>query len=99
MNAGDAIVQDYLNRSKAVGTVLKEEAMKKRIAAYLMLVTGAVLMALFGYVSYGFMTSHPLFRWTIFVEPLIFSSVLFFTGVVLVLAGLVFMRKTAVVRE
>jgi|GEM_PF-3901279 len=67
--------------------------MKKELVVYPMILAGAIMMILFGYASYGFIASHPLFRWTIFVEPLIFTSILFFVGFLLVVFGINFKRK------
>ncbi|NWF89549.1 MAG: hypothetical protein HXY50_08820 [Ignavibacteriaceae bacterium] len=59
----------------------------------LMIIVGTILIVVYTYVFTGFAASNPLFRWTIFVEPMIFSALLILIGILLVVLGIVFIKQ------
>ena len=65
----------------------------KTSVAYVLMIAGAVLTILFSYASYGFITSHPLLRWTVFAESLAFSIALVLLGLVLLGVGVSYNKK------
>jgi hypothetical protein len=62
--------------------------MKKAFSLVLIFI-GTFLTINFGYIFLGFAVSNPLFQWTIFVEPMIFSAGLILLGVLLIALGMV----------
>lgn len=65
----------------------------KKVFYILMIIIGTCLVGIFTYVLIGFSTANPLFRWAIFVEPMIFSSLLILIGVLLTVLGIVFLKR------
>jgi len=65
----------------------------KRFLAYFLILLGVALSALYIYVFYGMAESHPLVRLSIFIEPMIYSAALIFLGLILIVAGVMLLRK------
>ncbi len=59
----------------------------KKIIYYLMIILGALLMIYYSFVYYGLSSSHPLLRWSMFVEPMVFSIGLILLGALLIALG------------
>jgi len=62
----------------------------KKMLYYLMMIAGALLVGLYSYVFYSLSSSHPLIKYSIFVEPMFFSALLILLGILLFGSGLWF---------
>ncbi len=59
----------------------------KKIIYYLLIIIGVFLIIYYSFVYYGLSSSNPLLRWSIFVEPMIYSVVLILLGILLIVLG------------